>query len=74
MADDGRGVGLEAVRELNEGVGLSNTRARLEHLYRDRYAMHFDAQPGRGFSIALQLPWRAPAEPDSAIERLDIPA
>jgi hypothetical protein len=74
VADDGRGVGLEAVRELNEGVGLSNTRARLEHLYRDRYAMHFDAQPGHGFSIALQLPWTEPAESDTAVDRLDIPA
>lgn len=74
VVDDGRGVGLEAVRELNEGVGLSNTRARLEHLYRDQYAVHFDAQPGRGFSIALQLPWRAPAETDTTIERIDIPA
>jgi hypothetical protein len=74
VADDGRGVGLEAVRELNEGVGLSNTRARLEHLYRDQYAMHFDAHPGRGFSIALQLPWRTAAAAETTIEPIDVAA
>lgn len=74
VADDGEGAGRDALRELNEGVGLSNTRARLEHLYPNRHAVQFEAVPGGGFCVVLRLPLRAPAAAVSPAERIDVPA
>jgi sensor histidine kinase YesM len=51
IADDGpgRSDGL-----LREGVGLTNTRARLRQLYADAQSLHFESSPG--FRVALSLP------------------
>jgi sensor histidine kinase YesM len=40
------------------GIGLANTRARLQQLYGDEH--NFDASPGpsRGFCVSIKLPWR----------------
>ena len=61
VADNGRGVGSVALRDLNEGVGLSNTRARLEHLYGDAHSIAFDAPPAGGFAVTIRLPYFAAA-------------
>ena len=51
------------LRDLNEGVGLSNTRARLEHLYGDAHSITFDAPSAGGFAVTIGLPYfAAPTE------------
>lgn len=40
------------------GVGLANTRARLEHLYGARHEFHFGPGPEGGFAVHLSLPAR----------------
>jgi len=63
IVDNGRGVGSVELRDLNEGVGLSNTRARLEHLYGDAHSITFDAPSAGGFAVTIGLPYfAAPAE------------
>jgi signal transduction histidine kinase len=63
VADNGRGVGSMELRDLNEGVGLSNTRARLEHLYGDAHSIAFDAPSAGGFAVTINLPYfAAPGE------------
>jgi two-component system, LytTR family, sensor kinase len=62
VADNGRGVSEAALRSLNEGVGLSNTRARLQHLYPDAHTIRFETPPEGGFRVILSLPWQVPAE------------
>ena len=47
------------LRDLNEGVGLSNTRARLEHLYGDAHSITFDAPSAGGFAVTIGLPYFA---------------
>ncbi len=55
VTDDGVGEAVDLVRR--EGVGLGNSRARLEQLY--GAAQHFDAGGlERGFRVALSIPWR----------------
>jgi two-component system LytT family sensor kinase len=46
----------------NPGIGLSNTRARLERLYGDRAALHCDNSQD-GFSVELEFPLRSATEP-----------
>jgi two-component system LytT family sensor kinase len=51
VTDDGPGA--ESVRE---GVGMSNTRARLEHLYGAAARLDLANLPGGGFRAHLELP------------------
>ena len=69
VADDG--AGAEAASA--EGVGLSNTRARLEHLYPGRCGVAIEAPAGGGFSVTVTLPWQSPASADPAAA-LGVPA
>ncbi len=59
VADDGVGARLDRQRRLaREGVGLGNTRARLQHLYGDRHRLAVSAAPGSGFAVEIDLPYR----------------
>lgn len=74
VADTGRGLDGREPSAVVEGVGLSNTRARLEHLYPGRHGLEIDAPPGGGFSVTLRLPWRTADQAPEIAEILDIPA
>jgi two-component system, LytTR family, sensor kinase len=73
VADNGRGVTDEELRSLNEGVGLSNTRARLEHLYPGQHTVRFETPLGGGFAVTLSMPWVVPSERREVAE-LSVPA
>ncbi len=62
VSDDGPGA--PAARGPNgSGVGLANTRARLEHLYGERQSMEMESGAAGGFAVTITLPLRpAPAE------------
>jgi two-component system LytT family sensor kinase len=72
VSDNGRGASaLQGTSQ--EGVGLSNTRARLEHLYPGRSHLRVSTPATGGFVVAISLPWQAsPAAVDP--QALDIPA
>lgn len=53
IIDDGRGAA-----EIEQGVGLSNTRKRLEQLYGLNQTFEFGNVPDGGFTVALKLPFR----------------
>jgi two-component system LytT family sensor kinase len=59
VEDDGPGVA--SLSPVREGVGLGNTRARLNHLYGSRAAVELSAQRDgsrlRGTSVVIRLPW-----------------
>jgi two-component system, LytTR family, sensor kinase len=75
VADNGRGASGRELQHLNEGVGLSNTRARLEHLYPGHHTVSVSSPAGGGFIVVLTLPWQAPAiQPADTADVLGIPA
>ena len=57
------GGGVRGGHPLRLGVGLSNTQARLEHLYGRRQRLEFIDQPGRGLTVAILLPYHTHAAP-----------
>jgi sensor histidine kinase YesM len=55
ISDNGKGIGH---KETIEGIGLSNTRARLHHLYGDEHQLNFVAPPLGGLSVKIEIPFR----------------
>ena len=67
IRDSGEGVAPHYLTLLNQGVGLTNTRARLEHLYRADHAFVFSNDGG--FCVTISIPFvvdRSLAEPMKA--------
>jgi two-component system LytT family sensor kinase len=56
IRDSGNGLPPERLTALNAGVGLGNTRARLDHLYPSRHQFSFANLPD-GFSVAVSIPF-----------------
>ena len=57
VTDDGPGAPPGRV---TEGIGLSNTRDRLRHLFGDAYSLEYGNVPGGGFCVSLALPFVSP--------------
>ena len=51
--DDGPGLGPGPARE---GIGLSNTRERLRHLFGEDFSVSYANAPGGGFAITIAFP------------------
>ena len=45
-------------RPTSEGIGLGNTRQRLEHLYPGAYTMSAGPASEGGFQVTIRVPWR----------------
>ena len=63
VRDDGYGVPADELDALNEGVGVSNTRSRLQHLYADRHVFSFSTPPGGGLQVTIVIPLVMLTEP-----------
>lgn len=61
VRDDG--AGPQSGAPDHEGVGLANTRARLESLYGDLARLEAHGAPGSGFEVAISLPLYAGDRP-----------
>ena len=57
IADNGRGVPGGDLERLSEGVGLSNTRARLEQLYGEDQSFELSNGTGAGLRVTLEIPY-----------------
>jgi sensor histidine kinase YesM len=62
IRDSGDGLPPERLMALNRGVGLDNTRARLEHLYPSAHQFTFSNVDG-GFSVTVTIPFRVSDQP-----------
>jgi len=54
---------VKAVRPIREGVGLSNTRKRLEALYGDQQTIAMSLRPAGGLQAVIEIPLHWPAAP-----------
>jgi LytS/YehU family sensor histidine kinase len=54
VRDSGPGFGAGGVEA---GIGLTNTRARLEQLYGSRYALEYGSRPEGGASVRISIPF-----------------
>jgi two-component system LytT family sensor kinase len=63
VRDDGPGPDPRGRRGGGEGVGLRNTRDRLELLYSGDHDFSFDGSPGQGCAVSLVFPLSFPLAP-----------
>ena len=53
------GVGLKNGLKPSEGIGLSNTRARLQQLYGSGQRLDFVSSPNGGLVVRIEIPFRS---------------
>ncbi|HJU54580.1 MAG TPA: histidine kinase [Pyrinomonadaceae bacterium] len=58
VADDGVGVGSARPEDLMKGIGLSNTRSRLEQLYGAAHRFEMRERDGGGLEVSIEIPFR----------------
>jgi signal transduction histidine kinase len=63
------GVGLRAARPIREGVGLSNTRARLQELYGAEHQFEIADAAAGGLVVRMVIPMRKEPAPASETDR-----
>jgi len=56
VRDNGVGLSPDKLNALHSGVGLSNTRSRLENLYGARARFEFQTPPGGGLAVTILVP------------------
>jgi two-component system LytT family sensor kinase len=66
VTDSGNAV-APAPRTERHGMGLSNTRLRLEQLYGGDQSLTLERIPERGTRISIELPWHVEPEMPAAI-------
>jgi two-component system, LytTR family, sensor kinase len=66
VLDSGDGLPPDRLMALNRGVGLDNTRARLAHLYRERYEFTF-SNLERGFCVTIRIPFEVETPAGEAV-------
>jgi sensor histidine kinase YesM len=67
ISDDGEGFSGSQLLRAGNGVGLSNTKARLEALYGGEHQFRIAANQPRGASVKIQIPFRH-SHPDARHE------
>jgi two-component system, LytTR family, sensor kinase len=56
VCDDGVGLSAARLSDFNRGVGLANTRSRLQHLYGSGHRFEFRQPPEGGLSVLIAIP------------------
>jgi two-component system LytT family sensor kinase len=68
VRDNGYGVLADKLDAFNTGLGLTNTRSRLEHLYGRRHTCAFRTPPGGGLEVSVVIPFVVDVTPASHSE------
>jgi signal transduction histidine kinase len=73
VRDNGVGLSPDKLNALHSGVGLSNTRSRLETLYGNRHRFEFETPSGGGLLVTIVIPFGQDSEsripgPESRME------
>ena len=75
VRDDGAGLSEDALTALQKGIGVSTTRARLQHLFGADYRFEFHRQ-AMGLAVVVAIPWRTGSDetmPDADRPQVDAP-
>ena len=59
VRDNGAGLSKANLDAFNHGVGLSNTRLRLEHLYPGNHRFEFHEPSDGGLAVTIEIPANA---------------
>ena len=60
VRDNGAGLGASPPESLMKGIGLSNTRARLEQLYGTAHRFELRDSESGGLIVTIEIPFRCP--------------
>ena len=69
VEDNGRGITKATNGNVREGVGLSNTRSRLNELYGQKAELNLRSAQDGGFSAEIRIPWRTELDAGNFNER-----
>jgi signal transduction histidine kinase len=64
VRDDGVGLSEDALTALQKGIGVSTTRARLQHLFGADHRFEFHRQT-TGLAVIVAIPWRTETTEDA---------
>ncbi|HEY4612201.1 MAG TPA: two-component regulator propeller domain-containing protein [Bacteroidota bacterium] len=56
VRDNGAGFSDISIKQFNTGLGLSNTKARLNHLYQENHTLQIGNLPGGGAEVIIKIP------------------
>ena len=59
VSDNGPGMPPSRLTSPGKGVGLANTRSRLERLYGANHQLLFGEPPGGGLVVTVTIPFKA---------------
>jgi sensor histidine kinase YesM len=74
VSDNGVGLSPDKLNAFHSGVGLSNTRSRLENLYGQRHRFEFQMPAGGGLLVTIVIPMTEEPESLDAGSRIPNPA
>ena len=57
IRDDGLGIPGDSQKKLKEGIGISNTRARLKQLYGDNFKFSIHNRRDSGVLVEISIPF-----------------
>ena len=69
VRDDGVGLNAGARARLRSGIGLANTRDRLECLYGDSHRLEF-SDSGPGLAVRIEIPYQSASSGDDEAARV----
>jgi two-component system, LytTR family, sensor kinase len=72
VRDSGPGFPPPSKAPMEEGIGLSNTRSRLQHLHPGKHQIQFANAVGGGAVVTLRIPFRTSTVPSPANEAIEI--
>lgn len=58
VRDDGPGLPKKSPPQFKEGIGLTNTRARLQQLYGSSHQFDLNSANGSGFEVSFTIPFK----------------